>query len=149
MPRKEFVRLMEENVLILDRLADKLKMDPAAMSGYPRQLMTVLVRLNMGGAARLKDIARRENVSAPNLCASFRRLEQEGFVVRTTDEHDRRNVLYAVTPAGKELAAKVMENFRIGIEKMFSGISSMDEEKLTGALKTINNILERMEQKNA
>lgn len=148
MPRKEFVHLMEENVLILDRLADKLKMDPATQSGYPRQLMTVLVRLEMGGGARLKDIARRENLSAPNLCAAFRKLERDGLVARMTDDRDRRNVLYSVTPAGHELAAKVMENFRVGIEKMFSAVSATDEQQLTGALRTINNVLKRMEQNN-
>lgn len=145
MARKEFVKLMEENVLILDRLADRLRLEPGDLSGYPRNQMAVLVRLHMGGCARLKDIARREGVSAPNLCASFRKLERDGLVLRVTDEHDRRNVYYSVTDAGRELAGRVMENFRCHIDKMFSGIARLDEEALTSALKTINGILKKME----
>lgn len=145
MARKEFVRLMEENVMILDRLADRLRLEPASLSGYPRNQMSVLVRLHMGGRARLKDIARREGVSAPNLCASFRKLERDGLVLRVSDEHDRRNVYYSVTESGRELAARVMENFRQGIEKMFSDVSRADEDALTSALKTINGILKKME----
>ncbi len=145
MSRKEFVKLMEENVLILDRLAYRLRLEPSTLSGYPRNQMSVLVRLHMGGRARLKDIARREGVSAPNLCASFRKLEQDALVLRVIDEADRRNVYYSVTEKGRELAIKVMNNFRNGIDKMFSGIARSDEDALTAALKTINGILKKME----
>ncbi len=145
MSRKEFVKLMEENVLILDRLAYRLRLEPSTLSGYPRNQMSVLVRLHMGGRARLKDIARREGVSAPNLCASFRKLEQDALVLRVIDESDRRNVYYSVTEKGRELAVKVMNNFRNGIDKMFSGIARSDEDALTTALKTINGILKKME----
>lgn len=145
MARKEFVKVIEENVLIIDRLADRLRLDPATLSGYPRNQAVVLVRLYMGGRARLKDIARREGVSTPNLCASFRKLERDGLVLRVADEHDRRNVYYSVTDSGRELAATLMENFRRGIDKMFSGVPRSDEEALTAALKTINSILKKME----
>ena len=145
MPRKEFIHLMEENVLILDRLAAKLRLDPSYLSGYPRQQMVVLVRLHMGGRARLKDIAAREGVSAPNLCSAFRKLEQDGLISRDIDSQDRRNVWYSVTPAGAELAARIMENFRTGIERMFAKISRTDEERLTAAMKTMNGVLKTME----
>jgi len=145
MGRKEFVKLMEENVLILDRLADRLRLNPERMSGYPRNQMAVLVRLCNGGSARLKDIARREGVSTPNLCASFRKLERDGLVLRITDEKDRRNVWYCVTDTGRELATRIMDNFRSAIDNMFSDVSRTDEEALTGALKTINTILKKME----
>lgn len=148
MPRKEFIRLMEENVFMLDRLADKLKIDPAKLSGYPRQLMQVLVRLNVCGKARLKDIARREGLSAPNLCASFRKLEQDGLVLRIADEKDRRNVWYDVTNDGHKLAERVMNTFREGIDQMFSGITGNVESRLTGALKELNSILSEMEHTN-
>lgn len=145
MPHKEFIKLMEENILLFDKMADRLKMDPTHLSGYPRQQMTVLVRLNLGGRARLKDIARREQVSAPNLCASFRKLERDGLVSRVIDENDRRNTWYAVTPAGVRLADKIMDNFRQGIDSMFSVLSRSDEEQLTAALKVVNTIFKKME----
>lgn len=145
MPRKEFVRLMEDNVMLLDRLGERLKLDPTNLSGYPRQQLTALVRLQIGGRAKLKDIARREVVTTPNLCATFRRLEKDGLVERTIDENDRRNTWYSVTPKGSELANYALEKFRSGIEGLFAQVSREDEEKLTGALKTINEVLKRME----
>ena len=149
MPRKEFVHLMEENVMILDRLGQRLRLDPVKTSGYPRQQMTALVRLRFGGTARLKDIADREQTTTPNLCATFRRLEREGLVARTIDDTDRRNTYYSITPAGEQLADVAIKNFRAAIEKMFSSLSATEEKTMTDALRTINKVLNNMEKGNA
>lgn len=147
MSRKEFVRLMESNIWMLDKYADKLRIDQAQLSGFPRQQMAILVRLYKGGRAMLKDIARREFVSAPNLCAVFRKLESDGLVLRVVDENDRRNTWYSVTERGAELAQNALETFRNGVEKLFSSLSSEEEAELTAALKVMNKIISNMEQK--
>ena len=145
MARKEFVRLMEENIWTLDKIADKLRLDRVDTTGYPRQLMSILVRLHNGGRARLKDIARREHVSAPNLCAAFRKLESDGLVLRTIDEDDRRNTWYCVSESGAELARVAMDLFRSGIERIFANVSREDEARLTQALRTMQEILKKVE----
>ena len=149
MARKEFVKLFESNILLFDKLSDKLKRSPDIFSGFPRQQLSILVRLHIGGPALLKDIARREMVTAPNLCAAFRKLERDGLVLRRIDESDRRNTWYSVTSAGEKIATQAMAAMRNAIDKLFSGISREDENALTGAMKTINNILTRMEITNA
>ncbi len=149
MSRKEFVRLLEDNIFILDRLSDKLKKNPVVFSGYPRQQLSVLVRLHLGGAAKLKDIARREMVTAPNLCATFRKLEMDGLVARKIDEEDRRNTWYSVTEAGKKVASQALDTMRTVMENLFSKLSRSDEDALTKSLKTINGILTKMELENA
>lgn len=148
MPRKEFVSLLEDNIWTLDKMADKLRLDGVVSTGYPRQLMSILVRLHKGGRAKLKDIARREHVSAPNLCAAFRKLERDGLVVRATDNDDRRNTWYCVSPNGAELAKRAMDLFRLGVEKMFASVSSEDEARLTDALRTVREVLRNVELNN-
>lgn len=149
MPRKDFIHLMEDNIITLDRLAGKMRIEPTQLSGYPRQLLRILVRVYMGGRGRLKDIARREMVSAPNLCAAFRKLERDGLLVREIDENDRRNVWYAVTPKGEKVAVTAMENFQSHIEQLFSNLPAADEAKLTSALRTLKEVLQKMELDNA
>ena len=144
MSRKEFISLLEDNIWMLDRLADKLRLDRVETTGYPRQMMSILVRLHQGGRARLKDIARREHVSAPNLCAAFRKLEQDGLVLRSIDENDRRNTWYCVSDRGAVLALQAMELFRNGVEQMFSSLSASDERRLSDAMRTLNDILKNM-----
>lgn len=149
MPRKEFVHLIESNVLILTRLSERLQRNPTQFLGFPRQQMAILVRLHIGGGACLKDIANREHITTPNLCAAFRKLESSGLVQRTVDEKDRRNTWYSVTPAGEHVALAVIERCRAEIENVFKDIAPQDEQDLAVALKTINNILTKMEKTNA
>lgn len=146
MPRKEFVRLLEEIIMTLDRMGDRVR-SSTLLFPLPRQQLEILVRL-YGRSARLKDIARRESISAPNLCATFRKLERDGLVARHVDDTDRRNTWYRCTLAGDKMAAAAMEKFRDGIEKIFAGISRPNEDKLTGALKIMAQILRNMESKN-
>ena len=148
MARKEFVRLMEENIWILDKIADKAHMERAETADYSRQMMSILVRLHNGGRARLKDIARREHVSAPNLCAAFRKLEADGMVVRTIDENDRRNTWYCVSSTGADKACAAMNVFRNGIEHVFSSLTREDEARLTDALRTIRDVIKKVELNN-
>ncbi|MBE6461253.1 MAG: MarR family transcriptional regulator [Alphaproteobacteria bacterium] len=148
MARKEFVRLMEENIWTLDKIAEKLRLDRVDSTGYPRQLMSILVRLHNGGRAKLKDIARREHVSAPNLCAAFRKLEHDGLVIRAIDDEDRRNTWYCVSPSGAELAIRAMDLFRNGVEKVFANLSREDEKRLTDALRTMRDIIRNVELNN-
>lgn len=148
MPRKEFVKLIEQNVWTLDRLADKLRLDRVETTGYPRHLMSILVRLHQGGRARLKDIARREHVSAPNLCAAFRKLERDGLVIRSIDENDRRNTWYSVSDDGAAKAVLAMNLFRAGVEKVFVHISREDEARLTDAMRVMKEILQKVELNN-
>ena len=149
MARKEFVKILESNIMIMDKLSDKFKREPTVLSGYPRQQLSILVRLHIGAPARLKDIARREPVTAPNLCAAFRKLERDGLVLRRIDEDDRRNTWYSVTAAGEKIATQAMETMRVAIEKLFAKLSREDEDALTKSLKTINSILTKMELTNA
>ncbi|MCM1293943.1 MAG: MarR family transcriptional regulator [Muribaculaceae bacterium] len=149
MARKEFVRLLESNILILDKLAGRLHRETHSGINIPRQQLTVLVRLFVGGRARLKDIARREEITTPNLCAVFRKLEGEGLVLRTIDENDRRNTWYSVTERGGAMANQAMEIFRADIAAMFAGLSHEDEAVLISALKQINTIFAKMENKDA
>lgn len=146
MPRKDFVRLMEENVLLFNRLGDRLKIEPGVIADYSRQQLTALVRLHLGGRAKLKDIAKREVITTPNLCAMFRKLEKDGLVERAIDENDRRNTWYAITPTGESIANRVLEKFRDAIEVLFHDVSREDEERLTGAFKTINEILTKIKR---
>ncbi len=149
MARKEFVQLMENNILLLDKLAYKLKKEPTQSPTLPRQQLNILVRLYVSGRTRLKDIARCEQITTPNLCAAFRKLERDGFVSRTVDETDRRNTWYECTAPGADLAAAALEKFRGGIEKMFSDLSQKDEARFTNALREIEKILTNMELENA
>ena len=145
MARKEFVRLIEENMTTMDRLMDRVKSQMIRNVEYTRSQISVLVRLYVGGRALLKDIAYREFTTTPNLCATFKILESRGLVLREVDEHDRRNTWYSVTAAGADVAQKMITDFENIITDVVSNLSRDDENKLVAAMTTINGVLKNME----
>ena len=145
MARKEFIRLIEDNMTIMDRLMDHMKSKIMRNIEYTRSQMSVLVRLYLGGRALLKDIAYREFTTTPNLCATFKTLESRGLVLREVDNKDRRNTWYSVTEKGAEVARAMIAEFENTISEVFAKLSREDEEKLTDAMSTINKILTNME----
>ena len=144
MKRKEYVHLMGRALIMFDRLADGLKLRPEKLAGYTRQQLAILVRLLLDGRAKLKDIARREMVSTPNLCATFRKLETAGLIERTIDNMDRRNTWYSVTKTGEKVARRAIEDFYDMVENMFSDLSPTDEKELTNALSAMNDVLNKV-----
>lgn len=145
MARKEFVRLIEDNMTTMDRLMDRVKSRMIRDVAYTRAQISVLVRLYVGGRALLKDIAYREFTTTPNLCATFKILESRGLVLREVDDKDRRNTWYSVTAAGADVAKKMITDFENIIGEVFSGLSRDDEDKLIAAMTTINGVLKNME----
>lgn len=149
MTHNEVTRLMAENMRIMGRLSSRLQPLLEGKEKYSRQQMSVLVRLYLAGKIKLKDFANREVISTANLCAVFRKLEQDKLVVRSVDENDRRDTWYDVTKSGKVLAEKLIDNFMHGLESLCKVLPEQDEDRLAGTVKTINEILKKMETLNA
>jgi len=149
MTHVEVTDLMAENMRIMGRLSSRLQPLLEENSKYSRQQMSVLVRLYLAGKIKLKDFANREVISTANLCGVFRKLEQDKLVVRTIDKDDHRDVWYEVTKSGKNLAEKLIDKFMKGLESLCKVLPEQDEDKLAQTVKTINEILKKMEALNA
>jgi len=149
MTHNEVTNLMAENMRILGRLSSRLQPVWGTTSKQSRQQMSVLVRLYLAGKIKLKDFANREVISTANLCSVFRKLESEKLVVRTIDENDHRDMWYEVTKSGKALAEKMIDKFMSALESLCKVLPDEDEDKLAETVKTMNNILKKMEALNA
>lgn len=149
MAYKEYIALMEQHGLVLERLLSRIQQYPSQTVGYSRQQLIILVGLMVSGKSKLKEIARRECIPTPNLCIMFRKLEAEGLVARTVDENDRRNTWYAVTPKGTKIVNQFKSAMFDMIESFCRGLSAAEEKKLTECLTYMNKILIRVEEQNA
>ena len=149
MVRKELVNLMEKNILLFSKLSERINRGDVNFEPYSRQQAQFLVRLYLGGRVRLKDLAAREFLPAPNFCAAFRKMERDGLVQRDVDEQDRRNTWYSVTDQGAKLASRYIDMFHNAISVIFKDIEKNDEEELIQAFKTVNNVLMKIGAKNA
>ncbi len=77
----------------------------------------VLYYINQQETCKLTLLAEKLEVKPSAITVMIDRLEKHGFVKRTHDTVDRRSVLVQVTPAGKEVLEKAIQqrNETIGI----------------------------------
>lgn len=87
------------------RLGRRLRQQRADDNLTPSQI-AALATLDRDGALPLGELAAREHVQPPSMTRITGALEEMGLVTRTPHPTDRRQVLFAVTPAGAKLLAE-------------------------------------------
>jgi DNA-binding MarR family transcriptional regulator len=78
-----------------------------AQCDLPRGHLWLLARLSQASGARLSDIAQSLGVDKSTLTPQAGRLFREGLIARQADPADRRVAILEVTPAGRELLARL------------------------------------------
>lgn len=95
----------------------------------------------------LKDIAKsvKGTPGAASQMVDF--LVKKGFVIRKTNEHDRRAVIISLSEKGKEIIDNVRQSFEALTEEIFDGVSQEDEETFVRVLKhAYSRLLEKRNQ---
>lgn len=59
--------------------------------------------------AYVSEIARKLKISTPAVSKMLKGLEEKQFIIRRTDERDRRNTIVSITPEGEAARQKVFE----------------------------------------
>ena len=149
MTHEEVTHLVAENMQILARLSRRLQSVFEYGSKKSRQQMSFLIRLYLVGRIKLKDFANREAISTAGLCGILRKLEQAKLVVRSDDANDHRDVWYEVSKSGKNLAEKLIDKRVSALSELCKVLPEEEEDKLAESMRTVNEILKKMEALNA
>ncbi|MFF7294142.1 MarR family winged helix-turn-helix transcriptional regulator [Microbacterium sp. NPDC008134] len=112
------------------RLARRLRCARAADSMSDAQL-AVLADLRMNGRRTISTLAERERVTAPSMTNTINGLEEQGYVTRTVDEHDRRRVQVEITDAGAELVVETIRRRDVLLADMLAELDFTEDELTT------------------
>ncbi|MFS0853870.1 MarR family winged helix-turn-helix transcriptional regulator [Microbacterium sp. 179-I 3D4 NHS] len=112
------------------RLARRLRSARAADSMSDAQL-GVLADLRMNGRRTISALAERERVTAPSMTSTINGLEEQGYVVRTPDEDDRRRVQVDITDAGADLVVETIRRRDVLLADMLAELDFTEEELAT------------------
>ena len=75
-----------------------------------------------------KELIIKMGTSKEAMSTTLKRLLNNGFIQKTTDENDRRIQLISLTEKGEEVAKRCKENFASVHQQMFSQFSDKDKE---------------------
>ena len=94
--------LASELRLVIGRLVRRLR----AENSFPIAHGTVLARLEREGPQTTSALAAAERIRQQSMAQTISDLQASGFVTRTPDPVDRRQVLIAVTERGRSVLAE-------------------------------------------
>lgn len=101
---------------------------------YPQYLVMVVLWEQEG--LGIKDVAQRLQQDSGSITPLVKRLEAEGYLIRSRDPRDERNRVLTLTQAGQDLRAaglKVSQQFAA-----VCAITNQDVEQMMGGLEKLN-----------
>jgi DNA-binding MarR family transcriptional regulator len=94
---------------------------------------------------RITELAAREGVTQPAITLLVNRLQQRGWVARTTDPTDRRVVLVELTPAGRAVFDRIRAEYRALLHEDMATLPDGEVETLARAVEILDAVIARLE----
>ena len=91
-----------KQILSLSRKHFQLNSAQLEETGFGSGQIPVLLELNRGGELNQRELAERTHVTPATMSGTLKRMEKNGFIVRTPDENDARISRVRLTEEGKE-----------------------------------------------
>jgi DNA-binding MarR family transcriptional regulator len=129
-PMAAVTSIMRTQQILLARLGELLR--PFGLT-FPRYETLMVLVFSRTGALPVGKMGERLQVHRTSMTHMADRLEEAGLVTRVAHEEDRRSTLIAITPAGRELAARATAVLN---EAGFA-MDPLDDE----ALETVTSVL--------
>ena len=103
----------------------------------------ILMLLSDKSPSTVGELARRSVTKMPTLTRMLMRMEEEGLVVRTVMEDDRRIVEVTMTPKAAKTLMEVRTLGQRVFERAFEGINARDTALVSNVLKRVRENLQR------
>ncbi|MBT2502254.1 MarR family winged helix-turn-helix transcriptional regulator [Curtobacterium sp. ISL-83] len=108
--------------------------------GISPSAASLLTLLEVGGGARVTELARTQSVSQPAMTQLVRRLHAEGLVSRAEDDRTRATVI-EISPAGRRVLEQRRTRREQGIDAMLDGLGPAERAAVTEALPALERLL--------
>ncbi|MET0460354.1 MAG: MarR family transcriptional regulator [Ilumatobacteraceae bacterium] len=125
--------LMRAHQLVLAAVEDELRPFGLTFASYEALMLLSFTR---HGELPLGKMSERLMVHPASITNTVDRLEQRGLVARHRDEVDKRRILAAITPAGRQVAADATEP----LNKVQFGLAMLSDDEAA----TINAVVRRV-----
>jgi len=97
-----------------------------------------------GDGVQPSDISNAMNVSTARIAAALNALENKGLITRNIDKGDRRRILVAMTPEGKQLAQQRQQNMLEHTTRMFELLGEDDAVAFVRIMGKLRDIAPKM-----
>ncbi|UKA76375.1 MarR family winged helix-turn-helix transcriptional regulator [Arthrobacter sp. FW306-07-I] len=121
------------------RTSRRLRVEATGDAITPGQY-TVLALLNGNGPSTLRDLAKSEHVQAPSMTRIVNALADQGFVTRSADPDDGRQVRVDITDAGRTVLEEARSQRTAWLAQRVAGLSEEDRLILSRAARIMQEM---------
>ncbi|RIK82212.1 MAG: MarR family transcriptional regulator [Planctomycetota bacterium] len=107
--------------------------------------LALLKEVARQGPAPIGALAKATYIGAPTVTGVVDRLERQGLVARVRTPADRRQVLIALTPAGKRMLGRNPSPLPAGFRARLSELPKSEQRRLCAALERVAAMMDREE----
>lgn len=122
---------------LLGRRNDALLADMGVTSAW----VPILGALRQGESLSQKSLAERAEIGQPATAQMLARMEQQGFLVSTSDPNDGRARLYKLTQVARSKVVPAVAMIRDANEEVFGHLSKAKQRQLVALLREISDAL--------
>ena len=101
----------------------------------------VLSHLAKSGTLAQQELVALTHLSAPTVSVLLRRMQEEGYVTRVCEEHDRRAVRVTLTEKGREYDREHLRRLSTNDAAAMRGLSAEEQETLEALLLRVRDNL--------
>ncbi len=127
--------------LAVARLARRLRRE--AGGGISPSQLSALASVAGQGPLTLSELSALEQVQPPTMTRVVARLEEQGFVSRTTDPHDRRVARVTATAAGRRFLDEARQRKNTFLAARLASLDGDDREALAQAIEVLEHLAEQ------
>ena len=139
----------------LDEIAEALPQRAAVLSRLFLTRTTLDVSRTEAGVMRavaaaprrITELATAEGVTQPAVTRVVNRLEERGWVTRESDPRDGRAVMVRLTPAGRTVFERLRDEYRAMVHEEMATLDDDDVETLAGAIDVLDELIDRLEDR--
>lgn len=130
-------------VLHLSKLfRDKLRR-ASEEAGIPGGYRSILMELSHFDHMTQYELAKRTHLTPPTVSVTLQKMEHDGYITRTPDEHDLRQMLVALTDKGREAELGNRARANALEQTILAGFTDEERHMLTSLLSRMEDNLHK------
>ena len=112
-------------------------------AGVPCGYRMILMELSHLESATQYELARRTHLTAPTVSVTLQKMEHDGYITRTPDEKDLRQMRVALTEKGKAAEADNRARANLLEQTLLGDLSPEERQQLTALLTSMEDSLHK------